>query len=139
MNKIIKGWLNWLFPSRVPTEAKELFDARLSVCERNECGKLKMGICTECGCPVKAKTKVFTENCPLNMWAPTHQEYEGITYVDLEEVPDKIKVLFIRKSNAFTRHPDLPYGFIELKEWESFMQWCDDNYTALASSTGSAS
>ncbi len=132
---IITAWfrllLGWgLFKS----STNLLLAGRQAQCKSNTCGSYAAGVCLECGCVTKAKSLIFTENCPLNMWAPEHQTYQGQTYVDLEEVPDGLKVLFIQKSGAFAWHPDLPCGFIELKEWESFMQWCDDNYASLASS-----
>jgi ribosomal protein L37E len=62
---IIKGHYNsWL------GKEQELYNKRISVC--NECD-LKLhttigDICSECGCPLQAKTRVEDEKCDLDKW-----------------------------------------------------------------------
>lgn len=33
-----------------------------------ECNELKFGICTQCKCVMKLKTKLTNATCPLNKW-----------------------------------------------------------------------
>lgn len=85
IKSIYEGWRNTFFP---PHPAKQaLFDVRLKTCETNECGMLKLGICTACGCVVKAKTKSLDQECPENMWLPVMYEHEGIKFIDIDEIP----------------------------------------------------
>ena len=46
--------------------SREIRNSRLLSCEL--CSSLKAGVCTECGCVVKLKTKVASEECPLGKW-----------------------------------------------------------------------
>ena len=46
--------------------SREIRKDRLACCEL--CPSLKAGVCTECGCVVKLKTKVASEACPLGKW-----------------------------------------------------------------------
>lgn len=42
------------------------FKSRMEKCE--ECINEDDGTCTICGCRLKWKAKMDTENCPINMW-----------------------------------------------------------------------
>ena len=39
---------------------------RLSECKK--CDRLTLGICRECGCPVKSKVRFSDMSCPLGKW-----------------------------------------------------------------------
>lgn len=43
---------------------------RLAICEPCEVGV--MGICTACGCVIRAKAKLVKGECPLELW-PLHK------------------------------------------------------------------
>lgn len=46
--------------------SREVRKNRLASCEL--CLSYKAGVCTECGCVVKLKSKVASEECPLGKW-----------------------------------------------------------------------
>jgi hypothetical protein len=83
IRNIIEGWIN-RFRKLHPAK-QQLFDDRLKVCE--PCEMLKAGICTACGCVVKAKTKSVDEECPENKWLPIMYEQNGIRFIDIDEIP----------------------------------------------------
>lgn len=63
---IIKGWYFYLF-----NKNEKLANKRITICK--ECSSLehidKLGdICGECGCVIKAKSRVKDEKCELNKW-----------------------------------------------------------------------
>ena len=93
---IIKGWINYYLDllGLIPEPKRSIFDTRLLQCQSNVCGKLKFGICTACGCPVKKKTKVLLETCPENMWNPTVYEFGDIQFIFREEIPVKAREQF---------------------------------------------
>ena len=82
LSNIIEGWVNRF--RKVHPVKESLFRDRLKICETNECGMLKLGVCTACGCPVKAKTRSVDEECPENMWNPIMYEYDGVQFYRLD-------------------------------------------------------
>ncbi len=87
LGNIYEGWRNNLFPPEALKEAiTEMSDERMKVCE--ECPFISTKHktmrpdvhCTQCGCTLAAKTKVFAEQCPLSKWGPllTPQQEEEI-------------------------------------------------------------
>lgn len=117
---IFKGWYNaW---RKLPPGIKRFYDDRLNVCYTNECGKLKLGICTACGCPVKKKTKVLSEKCPENLWFPWVYEIEGAMFIRLSEVPEWMAKEWNRLEEAYIQDERLPYDAILLEDWEYFLQ-----------------
>lgn len=44
-------------------EVEIVAKARMRIC-RKECGYHKFGICTKCGCPIEAKTRCMSCDCP---------------------------------------------------------------------------
>lgn len=50
----------------VPKAPEEVVTERLSICAA--CPSLKLGICMECGCKMKWKTKLSMATCPLHKW-----------------------------------------------------------------------
>jgi len=78
--RIITGW----FRSQVytPKKIKKLSEERLEVCKtcpfavetkflniiRGEALEEKKKACKFCGCPIKEKSLVETEECELNLW-----------------------------------------------------------------------
>lgn len=65
LEAIYDGWKHTLFPS---TEIEELAKSRAIHCAK--CDSNKFNVCTECGCPIHAKTRSTkqTNKCPLNKW-----------------------------------------------------------------------
>ena len=51
------------FKDRVPSSVQKY---RLRMCL--ECEKAELGFCTECLCPLAAKSWVASEHCPLQKW-----------------------------------------------------------------------
>lgn len=76
-SRIIKGWTG------VVKGTKEDFaKERMDVC--NTCPAKKAGVCTICGCPLIAKTKVIEEHCPENKWTDVkYFEDAGMSLVNL--------------------------------------------------------
>jgi hypothetical protein len=58
---ILIGWKRYLF-----NEKEDISKVRLLVCKW--CDSNKNGVCSECGCVLKAKTRLEDENCPLGKW-----------------------------------------------------------------------
>jgi hypothetical protein len=50
---------------------REISDWRMIQCDM--CDKLKNGICQECGCVVKLKTKFSEMECPIGKWGKYEQ------------------------------------------------------------------
>ena len=74
-SQIYEGWKNNLFPAEnMRAYIKEVSDERMAVCE--ECALISTKHstirpdvhCTDCGCPLAAKTKCLSCACPLNKW-----------------------------------------------------------------------
>lgn len=59
--RIISGTIKNIINDNTKSSEK-----RLQVCKK--CDKLWKGVCTECGCIVKSKSKIFEEYCPMNYW-----------------------------------------------------------------------
>lgn len=57
--KIIKAWINWILYKQ-PYFAKK----RFVVCRR--CNKNKCGVCTDCGCVIRAKVRC--KICECKKW-----------------------------------------------------------------------
>lgn len=125
---IIEGWLNRF--RTIPPAQKALFDDRFKICQSNECGKLKLGICTACGCPVKAKTKSLNEECPENMWNPVLREYEGKEFFFVEELPMILQSEFISwlvyKSDTVGFKLDGEWAY-NWQEWKEFKKYLREN------------
>lgn len=52
---------------------------RRSIC--NACPSKKLGVCTECGCPLLSKIKVSFTECPLGKWGKvdgTSAPFDGV-------------------------------------------------------------
>jgi hypothetical protein len=138
IKSIIHGWTNDLKYKLglISPPVKQLFDARLSICNSNECGKLLLGICTACGCPVSKKAKSVEETCPENYWNPLI--YEGMTgdiFILYNEVPPLVRPIlesflinlpdqrgenYIKKFSAQDMCLDGVY--VELEDWEAFLK-----------------
>lgn len=87
-SEIFEGWKNDLFPSKdVKEEISRISSQRLLICQ--ECplnsNKAKQNgyitirtdyHCTECGCPLKKKTKCLSCECPIKKWAAETTEQE---------------------------------------------------------------
>jgi len=58
---IIRGW-NAFISGKTPEFARK----RLSICRK--CNSNKWWICSECGCPLAAKTRVEEEFCDIGKW-----------------------------------------------------------------------
>lgn len=105
IKNILEGWKNYYLGTSPEQEA--LFRDRLRICQSNECERLKLGICTECGCPVKKKTKALDEDCPLNMWRPILYEENGVGFFILDELPDETFTEFIKWAFSDSEPRDL--------------------------------
>lgn len=52
-----------------PTKAsEETIEERLRICQSCDRLNKSLGICRECGCIVKLKTRFQSVNCPLEKW-----------------------------------------------------------------------
>ena len=60
-----KPW-HLLNKDKYPRTIDEIAIERFSIC--NNCPSLIAGICKECGCIMKQKTKLENAVCPLNKW-----------------------------------------------------------------------
>lgn len=51
-------------------DMKVISDRRMTICRRNKCGKYSkfLARCKECGCFLKLKTYINSEECPLGYW-----------------------------------------------------------------------
>lgn len=63
---IWQGWTNWILDLISDIKYKKYFNERYEIC--SECESNKMGICTECGCVLKAKTMAEDASCPKGKW-----------------------------------------------------------------------
>jgi hypothetical protein len=61
--EIIEGWGNYIFPD---PEVEKIAKERALIC--SECPNNKLGICSECGCPLISKTRSINSKCPINKW-----------------------------------------------------------------------
>lgn len=59
--KIIKAWAAALFGRN-----KAMAKPRLEICK--VCPSNILGVCTHCGCPVRAKVRLKEETCPEGKW-----------------------------------------------------------------------
>lgn len=58
---IIRGFYNWIIGKE-----RKIMRKRLKICKK--CLQNDDGICSVCGCFLKAKASEPDENCPLNKW-----------------------------------------------------------------------
>jgi hypothetical protein len=58
--RIILAWWYWL-----TNRNDEIAQYRLKICAH--CELLKWGVCTVCGCPIVAKSRLLDESCPHPM------------------------------------------------------------------------
>lgn len=63
---IFEGWLNMIMDVFSDIKYAKEFNERLAICHK--CDRNSFGICRECGCVVKAKTKVEDCECPIGKW-----------------------------------------------------------------------
>lgn len=75
INEIYEGWRNNLFPPAKLAQLIETTSAtRIDVCNncefhsKNHKSVRPDAHCTNCGCPLSAKTKCLSCNCPLMKW-----------------------------------------------------------------------
>jgi hypothetical protein len=59
--KILIAWYFWL-----TNRNDELARQRLKIC--SGCSYRKWFVCSQCGCPLQAKTRLFEEECPVGKW-----------------------------------------------------------------------
>ena len=71
LHYIFQGWLNYFLDLISDIKYKKIFDQRLEIC--NACDKNFHGICKECHCILKAKTKSEDSECPLKKWTTVKQ------------------------------------------------------------------
>ena len=93
---IIEGWRNHLIPPEVLKEKiLEVSNERLSICRRCEYNSINAPAhtwiadvyehCTNCGCPLIAKTKCLSAGCELKRWnAIITEEEEEKLNIDYE-------------------------------------------------------
>lgn len=58
LGSIIEGWGNYIFPNK---EVENLAKVRALICAT--CKSNKLNVCTECLCPIPAKTRSTQEKC----------------------------------------------------------------------------
>ena len=112
--EIYNGWKNWLLSFFRKTSVDELAKSRLSTC--NLCGYNVAGVCTSCGCLLRAKVYSATSFCPINAWEPILYE-PNIIY--LSEVPKMMKISF---SNWLVVKGHLVEEEIDNDLWEEFLE-----------------
>lgn len=61
--EITEGWKNVAFEN---PEVEKIANDRATICAG--CPFSKAGICTKCGCPLKAKTRSIQSKCPEGKW-----------------------------------------------------------------------
>lgn len=69
---IIRGWTNWMLDKISDIKYKKEFDERYKICEH--CENNMFGICKDCGCVIKAKTKAEDSECPKGKWHKINYE-----------------------------------------------------------------
>jgi hypothetical protein len=62
--KIVRPWD--LLNPKEEHASEELRNSRMSIC--NSCPRLKLGVCTSCGCVMKLKTTLSRAVCPEGKW-----------------------------------------------------------------------
>lgn len=62
---LIQGYFNWIMSIFKELRNQKLYSTRYNICK--ECKYNKNGICTICGCVIKAKTK-SNSRCPKKFW-----------------------------------------------------------------------
>lgn len=62
---IIQGWIYYIFSLFIKLKNYSLYKERMEICM--QCDYNKKGICTLCGCFVKAKTH-SDSHCKVNKW-----------------------------------------------------------------------
>jgi hypothetical protein len=64
----IKRSLVRFFKGKELTVSKEMQENRLMICKGCEFLSVDGTRCYECGCFIKAKTKLISEECPIEKW-----------------------------------------------------------------------
>lgn len=83
--QILEGWRNHKIPPKeLKEQIKKVSEERLAIC--NKCPLYSKNVypgtrsmyCTECGCPLKPKTKCLSCSCPLTptKWGPVLTKVE---------------------------------------------------------------
>lgn len=120
LRTIYNGWKNaWkISRHKVPQPIQDWFDSRRKICETNECGYHFKGICTACGCPLRAKTKALEETCPENLWLPyIYTDEKGESFVLKEQVPPEVLALMLdNEGNQVLTEDRIP-----LYQWNIFL------------------
>lgn len=116
IKRIIKGWKGVILGYN--PDHKELFENRLNTC--NSCEFLCAGICTSCGCVVKAKTKVLSETCPENRWEPEVYSHNGLEFILLSDAPSYLSLSY-RAKNKIAPLSGLPDDAVLLDSWLQFL------------------
>lgn len=98
MNKIGRIFLGWWYWAT--NRNNKLARYRLSVCVR--CDLMKWGVCTGCGCPLQAKSRIHDEKCPH----PNEDKWKT-------EVPLSI---FVNNEQSFTGSVDIVSGEFKVNE-----------------------
>ncbi len=120
IKNIWKGWKNWLFPTKDPLERK-VYDDRMATCLG--CDFYKRGVCAECGCVLKAKTKVLSEMCPENKWNPEVLEHNGVQFIRLSKTNDFMRwKYFAGVGRKIKQHQGLPPDAVLLDDWIEFWE-----------------
>ena len=68
----------------------EIYNKRLEICK--SCSKFdeKQNRCIECGCYLPAKAKFILDDCPLNKWTMSENEWESAFNNILKDMNDDI-------------------------------------------------
>lgn len=61
--EITEGWKNLAFEN---PEVEKIAKDRATICA--DCPFSSIGLCTKCGCPLKAKTRSLQSKCPEGKW-----------------------------------------------------------------------
>jgi len=64
LSRFIKAVYNWI-RSGCATNSRIAHD-RMTICL--VCPEFDRGVCSDCGCVLRLKTKMLSENCPQNKW-----------------------------------------------------------------------
>lgn len=62
-NEILTGWKNVIFKDKT---VEEMATKRVIIC--SDCPYNKHSICSQCGCPLAAKTRSPESKCPEGKW-----------------------------------------------------------------------
>lgn len=117
-----EGWKNVVLDAvdRLDEDVEALSNDRMEICK--ECPSNVLNICTECGCPLTAKTKSPMETCPLNKWNPRIYDYSASDscdthlFINIGEIPAILRQKFI----DITGFED--GETVSLKYWEDFLE-----------------